>query len=114
EGVPGDPPVWIACRKDRHPESELLGALVGSGAGGLGNLRSPLLAGRSLHLDLARLGRFGLRERQAQHAILEGGFGPRRIDIDRQRQGPLERTAWQFAEIPRRALGVIGLRDARD
>ena len=72
------------------------------------------LARADLDVDLSWPG--GLRPRQceAEHAALEGRFGLAGIDLDRQRQRPVERSAWQLVQVPVGALGVIGLDHARN
>src|SRR5215218_9606787 len=69
-----------------------------------------LLAVSGLDRDLVRFGPFGLRQQNADDAILKRSIGLARIDLEGQRHTAPELPVPQFVQVPGRALTLLTLR----
>src|SRR5215212_3110810 len=69
-----------------------------------------LLAAPGLDGDLVRLGPLGLRQHDADDAILERGVGLARVHLKRQRHAAPELSMPELMQVPGRALSLLALR----
>src|SRR5918997_6328477 len=72
-----------------------------------------LLAAAGRDGDLVRLGPIGLRQRDADDAVLEGGLRLSGVDLEGEGDSPLELPGQELTQVPRGVLTLLAFGPAR-